>query len=297
VELGDWLNAPVELRGRGAGKPVGLALLGGFVDLRRMPSAPDRKSTGKDGGPLELRLDRLQVSQAIGFTNFRGDFTLAGGVSGSFTSAINGIGAVKGTVVPARYGSAIRLQSNDAGETLTAAKIFAAARGGTLDVQLTPRATPGHYDGSARIRNVRVRNASVLTELLNAISVVGLLEQMMDQGLVFNEADAEFLLTPDAVEVRRGSAIGASLGVSMAGVYQSGSGRLAMQGVVSPIYLLNGIGALFTRRGEGVFGFNYSLRGTAEDPKIDVNPLSILTPGMFREIFRASPPVIQGNGG
>jgi hypothetical protein len=69
-----------------------------------------------------------------------------------------------------------------------------------------------------------------------------------------------------------------------------------MQGVVSPIYLLNGIGAMFTRRGEGVFGFNYTLRGTAEDPQIDVNPLSILTPGMFREIFRSGPPVLQGNG-
>ena len=296
VKLNDWLDAPVEIQGRGAGRAVGLAVLGGTVDLRRMPSSGTSKATGKTGSPLELRLDRLRVSESISFTGFRGDFSLAGGVNGSFTSAINGMGAVKGTVVPSRNGSAIRLQSNDAGETLTAAKIFASARGGSLDVQLTPRATPGHYDGTARIRNVRVRNASVLTELLNAISVVGLLEQMTDSGLVFNEADGEFLLTPEAVEVRRGSAIGASLGVSMAGVYQSGSGRLSMQGVVSPIYLLNGIGALFTRRGEGVFGFNYTLRGTADDPQIDVNPLSILTPGMFREIFRSGPPVLKGSG-
>lgn len=296
VELGDWLDGPVEIRGRGAGRAVGLAVLGGSVDLRRMPAAADRKSAAKGGSPLDLRLDQLRVSDSISLTSFRGDFSLAGGVNGSFISAINGMGTVKGTVVPSRHGSAIRLQSNDAGQTLTAAKIFSSARGGSLDVQLTPRATPGHYDGTARIRNVRVRNASVLAELLNAISVVGLLEQMMDSGLVFNEADGEFLLTPDAVEVRRGSAIGASLGVSMAGVYQSKSGRLAMQGVVSPIYLLNGIGAMFTRRGEGVFGFNYTLRGTAEDPQIDVNPLSILTPGMFREIFRSGPPVLQGNG-
>ena len=267
-----------------------------------MPSAADRKATGKGGSPLELRLDALRVSQSISFTNFRGDFSLSGGVNGSFTAGINGTGAVQGTVVPSRHGSAIRLQSDDAGQTLTAARIFSSARGGSLDVQLTPRETPGHYDGTARIRNVRVRNASVLTELLNAISVVGLLEQMTNSGLVFNEADGEFLLTPDAVEVRRGSAIGASLGVSMAGVYQSGSGRLSMQGVVSPIYLLNGIGAMFTRRGEGVFGFNYTLRGTAEDPKIDVNPLSIFTPGMFRVMFRGGPPVLdkpetQGSGG
>ena len=104
-----------------------------------------------------------------------------------------------------------------------------------------------------------------------------------------------------AVQVHRGSAIGASLGVSMAGVYQSGNGALSMQGVVSPVYMLNGIGAMFTRRGEGVFGFNYTLRGTADDPLVEVNPLSILTPGMFREIFRAAPPVLapetEGSGG
>ncbi len=297
VQLDDWLDAPVEIRGRGAGRAVGLAVLGGSVDMRQMPAASDRKASGKGGSPLELRLDRLRVSESISFTNFRGDFSLAGGVNGSFNAAINGASAVKGTVVPARHGSAIRLQSDDAGATLTAAKIFGSARGGSLDLQLTPRPTAGHYDGTVRIRNVRVRNASVLAELLNAISVVGLLEQMLDSGLVFNEAEGEFLLTPEAVEVRRGSAIGASLGVSMAGVYQSGSGKLAMQGVVSPIYILNGIGAFLTRRGEGVFGFNYALRGTSMDPKVEVNPLSILTPGMFRDIFRGGPPVLQGNGG
>jgi hypothetical protein len=66
-----------------------------------------------------------------------------------------------------------------------------------------------------------------------------------------------------------------------------------MQGVISPIYLLNGIGALFTRKGEGLFGFNYRLQGNAKDPKVSINPLSILTPGMFREIFRAAPPKLE----
>ena len=31
-------------------------------------------------------------------------------------------------------------------------------------------------------------------------------------------------------------------------------------------------------------------RGTAAAPKVTINPLSILTPGMFREIFRRTPP-------
>jgi hypothetical protein len=50
---------------------------------------------------------------------------------------------------------------------------------------------------------------------------------------------------------------------------------------------------VLTRRGEGLFGFNYRLRGTADDPQVSVNPLSILTPGMFRDIFRRPPPVLE----
>ena len=66
-----------------------------------------------------------------------------------------------------------------------------------------------------------------------------------------------------------------------------------MQGVISPIYMLNGIGAALTREGEGLFGFSYRLGGSSDDPSVSVNPLSILTPGMFREIFRRPVPRLQ----
>ena len=297
VQLDDWLDAAVEIRGRGRGRPVGLAVTGGTVDLRGMPGADRRKGSGKSGSPLELRLDELRVSSNIAFTRFRGDFNLAGGLNGRFIAGINGKSAVQGTVIPSKYGSAVRLLSDNAGATLAAANIFSSARNGSLDLALTPRATAGQYDGVAKLRDVRVRNTSVLADLLNAISVIGILEQLQGGGLVFSDAEGEFLLTPNAVELRRGSAIGASLGISMAGVYQSGSGQLKMQGVISPIYLLNGIGAVFTRRGEGLFGFNYTLRGTAEEPEIGVNPLSIITPGMFRDLFRSPAPVLKESGG
>lgn len=301
VKLNNWLDASVEITGRGKGRDVGLAITGGSVDMRRMPGPGARKSSGAGGGPLSLALDRLTVSSGIDFTRFRGDFSQTGGLNGDFTALVNGKGAVRGTVVPSRQGSAVRLRSDDAGAVLASAGVFASARGGTLDLRLTPRNQDGDYDGVANLRNIRVRDASVLAELLSAVSIIGLLEQLNGEGIVFNQADADFLLTPNAVQVIRGSAVGASLGVSMAGVYESGSGKLAMQGVISPLYLLNGIGAVITKRGEGLFGFNYQLRGTADDPQIDVNPLSILTPGLFREIFRSPPPVLapksEGSGG
>lgn len=288
VTLNDWLDGTVELKGRGAGKPVGIALRGGSVDIRKIPGADKRgtSASGQASGPLRLDLDRLIVTSSIALTRFRGNFGLNGGFNGEFAAKMNGGPDVTGVAVPSRHGTAVRLMSQDAGGTVAAAGLFASARGGKLDLTLTPRQTPGHYDGRLTINDVRVRNASVLAELLNAISVVGLLEQLNGQGLVFNVVEGDFLLTPQAVDLRRGSAIGASLGVSMAGLYTTATGQLAMQGVVSPVYLLNGVGAVLTKRGEGLFGFNYTLSGTADAPQVGVNPLSILTPGMFRSLFR-----------
>ena len=80
------------------------------------------------------------------------------------------------------------------------------------------------------------------------------------------------------------------MGLSMDGTYDVAGSVLDMQGVISPLFLLNGIGSIFTRKGEGLIGFNYRLRGPAQDPRVQINPLSALTPGMFREIFRAPAP-------
>lgn len=294
VTLNRWLDAPVDLVGRGAGRAPDIVLNGGSVDLRLF-DAPGGTSRGAQAasGKLVVALDKLVVTDGIQLTGFRGDFSQSGGINGAFRASVNGAAPVVGTVIPSRNGTAVRVQSNDAGRVLAAAGLFKTVGGGTLDLQLTPRATKGHYDGAAQMRNLRVRGASALAELLSAISVVGLLEQLNGEGILFSEASTEFILTPQAVEITRGSATGASLGVSVAGLYGTQTKRLALQGVVSPVYLINGIGAALTRRGEGVFGFNYALGGTSDAPDVSVNPLSILTPGMFREIFRAPAPVLK----
>lgn len=286
MAVGEWLDATAAIT------PAGARLTGGTLDLRRLPGGQD----AGDGRPFGMTLDRLRVTDTITLDGFRGDFSPRGGLSGRFRATVNGTAAVEGTVVPIAGASAVRIRSDDAGAVLAAAGVFQAARGGALDLTLVPQAGRGVYDGRATISNVRVRNASVLAALLNAISVIGLLEQLYGTGIVFSDVDVDFRLTPDAVEITRGAAIGASLGVSIAGVYDPGTGQMDVQGVISPVYLLNGFGAIFSRAGEGLFGFNYRLTGPAASPAIAVNPLSILTPGMFREIFRRAPPTIAGSG-
>lgn len=289
VRLNGWLDAPVTLTGRGKGRDPAIALTGGTVDLRKSPLTKGG-SSGTGGSPIKVALNNLVVSSGITLTGVRGDLAPTGGMSGSLSGTVKGGAQVRISLVPAAKGTAIRVRSKDAGGVLRGAGVFEKSNGGSLDLTLTPRGPPGDYDGVLSIKRTRVKGAPALAELLSAISVVGILEMLDGEGLVFSDVSAEFRLTPAALEVRRGSAVGASLGISMAGLYTFADNNMKMQGVISPIYILNGVGALVSRRGEGLFGFNYSLTGNADNPRVGVNPLSLLTPGIFRELFRARPP-------
>ena len=293
VSLGGWLDGAVDITGRGGNRAVGLAVRSGTIDIRQFPSS--RGSSGSaDGSPISVKLDSLRITDGISLRGFAGDFTLKGGFNGGFAGSVNGKALLTGTVVPSTNGPAVRIQADDAGAVMKAAGLFTSAHGGLLDLSLVPRVKSGDYDGQAKITNLRVKYGSVMADLLSAISIIGLLDQLNGDGIVFNNAQAEFLMTPTAIDVQKGSAVGASMGVSLQGLYHSDTTQLDLSGVVSPIYLLNGIGSILTRKGEGLFGFAYRLKGTADAPDVQVNPLSILTPGMFRDLFRAPPPTLEG---
>jgi len=289
VRAGNWLDAAVTLRGRGAGRAPAVAISSGRADLRGLP----RGDGGGGGAPMTLALDRLTVTPTLALTGLRAELTGAG--TGTFRGEVNGATPVTGELRPSAQGRpALRIASADAGGVLRAADFFERARGGALRLDLVPRAQQGHYTGALRIEDVRVQDASALGAILNTISVVGLVDQLNGAGLQFREVEAEFVLTPNAVQVTRSSATGPSLGITVEGLYDMARKQIDVQGVLSPAYAFNAIGQLFgTRRGEGLVGLTYTMRGAADAPQIAVNPLSALTPGMFREIFRAPPPRLE----
>lgn len=294
VRLAGWLDAPIELIGRGRGATPSVKLSGGLIDTRKTTFGSGSGATAGSGGSLTVALDRLIVSDGITLTGFRGKFTRKRGFTGEFTARVNGKAPVSGVVVPSKGGSSFRIKSKDAGAVFLASGVLETVRGGTMDLTLVPRkGYEGQYDGRLSGEKIRVKGAPAMADLLGAISGVGLLEQLNGQGIVFSNYQVRFRLTPRQVIITSGSAVGASMGVSLDGVYNLAASTLNIQGVLSPIYFLNGIGQIFTRKGEGLFGFNYKMTGKAADPKVSVNPFSILTPGMFRELFKRPPPKVE----
>ncbi|WP_295315623.1 hypothetical protein [Roseobacter sp.] len=289
VRIGGWFDAPVVISGRGEGVPVGITVNGGSLDLRRAGFA---KSSGDaPRAPLSVRLDTLQVSDAIAVRDLSGSFTTGGsGLSGDFTGTVNGAAAVSGEMIPRGGRSAVRITAADAGAVVAAAGVLKQGRGGKLELVLTPVGTGGAFDGTLKVTDISVVDAPTMAALLNAVSIVGLVNEIGGDGIYFSQVDADFRLAPSRITLREASAVGSSIGLSMDGVFVPDTGQIAMQGVISPVYLLNSIGSVFTRKGEGLFGFNYSIRGTTAAPQVSVNPLTALTPGGIRDLFRAPKP-------
>ncbi|MHA6323589.1 YhdP family protein [Roseivivax sp. CAU 1753] len=298
VSLGGWFDGAVTLAARGAGRVPAITVTGGRLDLRRATFGTN--GSGGDGGggggaiPLSVALDQLTVTEGIVFEGLRGDFQVAGGLNGTFQTGLRGRSvALTGIAVPRNGGTAIRLQSDNAGAVLEATGLFRNVDDGSMDLSLVPvRGVQGTYDGRVSVRDARLRDAPALGAMLDAVSIVGILDQLEGPGIFFSEVEAEFRLTPAQLILRRSSATGPSMGISMDGYINLASKTLDLQGVFSPIYFLNAVGEVLTRRGEGLFGFNFTINGTADQPRVAVNPLSVFTPGMFREIFRRPAPEV-----
>ena len=287
LRLDDWLDVQASLTGQDPGQPPKLAITGGRVDLGRASFGAG--ATGQGGG-MDVALDRLQLTPGLALAPMQGVLSTGAGLSGRFRGRLNGQARIDGQIQPQNGRSAIRIQSADAGAVLAAAGILNKAEGGQLDLALVPQGAAPGYLGQLTIRDVSLLDAPVIAALLNAVSVVGLLDELGGKGIAFSTVSADFALNRDELRVTKASAVGPSIGLSMDGILNLKTAQLAMQGVLSPVYLINGIGSVLTREGEGVIGFNYELTGPAKAPVVTVNPLSALAPSIFRQIFRKPAP-------
>lgn len=279
LSVGAWLSGTALRLDPTSGA---VRLEGGTLDLRGMPAGGP--GTGP-GAPLRLDLDAVRLTDRLTLRGVTADLRgSAAGLEGRFSGQL-GPGAPLSGQIDA---GGLHLHSDAAGPVLMAAGVLDRARGGQLDLTLAPGSPL--REGQLRISDLRVEADEGLVALLNAASIVGLIEQLGGPGLLFNTIEARFRLGAAQIDLLEASGTGPSLGISAEGVYDIAEDRLDLGGVVSPVYVLNGLGGVFSRRGEGLFGATWRMRGPARAPQTEVNPLALIAPGPFRDLFRPRRP-------
>jgi len=173
-------------------------------------------------------------------------------------------------------------------------------RGGTATAKGTwyPGA-PGRAELKLHMEHFKLVNMPVMARLLSSVgSLQGLADMMNGEGIGFTDLEAPLELTDGRIKLGDCKMNGPSLGLTAKGHIDLSTGALAIDGVVVPSYGLNSmlsgvpvLGRLLTsRKGEGVVGITYSVKGPAEAARVGVNPLSALTPGILRRIFEPFAP-------
>ncbi len=193
---------------------------------------------------------------------------------------------------------AFRLEADDAGATLAAFNIYDDIRGGRIVAYAIPEggAYRGDLEGEAFLYDFKVVNAPVLAKLLSSMSLIGIGNLLGGEGLTFTKLETEFRWhfkeEGNILAFKEGRTSGNSLGLTFEGKYNQGSKEININGTIVPISMINGfisniplIGQILTGGSGGVFAATYKVEGKASNPKVVVNPLAVLAPGIIRKII------------
>lgn len=193
----------------------------------------------------------------------------------------------------------LSIASNDAGTALKTLDLYDNILGGVFDLKAA-YTRPGKgapLEGVAKVTDYAMIDAPAFTKLIGIMSLTGVLDALQGEGLNFDVLEAPFKLEDGVLTLTQARASGPSLGVTASGRVDMDKRALDLKGTVVPAYAINAllgkiplIGELFTgsEKGGGLFAATYTMKGQGEGVDITVNPLSVLAPGVLRNIFTGS---------
>lgn len=190
----------------------------------------------------------------------------------------------------------VRAQFPDASQAARAFLGVNSLQGGALTMTGTLHLPDqeGSYVGRVEVTDFKVKEAPILAQLLSLGSLTGLFNTLSGEGLAFENFDFPFQLSDGVMTFREARIYGPSLGMTGAGFVDLSNQTVDLDGALVPAYTANSllgdlplIGDLLVgKEGEGIFALSYQVAGPFEATQITVNPLSALTPGFLRGIFR-----------
>ncbi|MEP1231178.1 MAG: AsmA-like C-terminal domain-containing protein [Litorimonas sp.] len=295
------MNAAVQLKPDAESQRFSLFVEGEYLDLSPWVSASltARNSSAIDVPVLmTASMDRLTLKDDYVISNAKFLFAHSGvSLTGLRLGGSTEDGEFKAEVVSDQNDKTrlVTVRIPNASKAASAFLGLTNMEGGTLNIaaKLPPIDTEGATVGNAEITAFKLNQAPFLAQILSLASLTGLVDTLGGDGLSFDRFEAPFTLSDNLLQIRGARVYGPALGMTGEGDIQLDTRALDFDGTVVPAYAANTIlgdipvlGSLLGKKGEGVFALNYAVRGPFEKVQISVNPLSALTPGFLRGIFR-----------
>lgn len=250
----------------------------------------------------------VEIDTIVGFTdtNLKNvQFSLKR--RGDKVVALQASGALSDSGVPVN--AEIRMQngtrmlhasSADAGSAFRLIGFYPNMRGGNgvLDVNLDGRGA-AEKTGRLRASQFTILGDPVVSEVLQGSEEVRKANRkIVREQVEFDHLDVPFSLGHGQVVLGDSTINGPLLGARLNGKVDYNKQTVFLEGTYVPLYGLNSIpnsipiiGEILSggRTGDGLFGITFQVQGPMGRPLVVVNPLSVLTPGLFRQIWETAP--------
>jgi hypothetical protein len=195
-----------------------------------------------------------------------------------------------GRVSVVRQGNRLNVNVPNLGQLLQSFGFYEKLKGGTLFGTLVYR-TPNVASGELKLNDFELRNPPTMMKILGLLS----LEQLVAGTDTTKFANGKLPLTvsDDSFALRSAHFSGPSMDLRLDGRYLRGTGELDFNGSLAPAIPFNRLvakvpllGTLLTGSQDGLVVADFRLSGPSGDPQVSVRPLSILTPGLLKDLFR-----------
>ncbi|MCP8882373.1 DUF3971 domain-containing protein [Devosia sp. XJ19-1] len=200
--------------------------------------------------------------------------------------------AISITTNPAPNGRTLSMAFNDAGTVLRLLGIYSQLAGGAGSLVMTTDRSIDAEAGRLVLRNFAIVDEGNVVQVLgnHTDSRAAIASR---NRLDFRAGEVDFVRRSDRVEVTDAVLAGDTVGGTMRGFIYTDRRQYDLTGTYVPLFGLNNIfqqlpilGPLLGGRdGEGLVGVTFAVRGPLDNPQFLVNPLSLLAPGIFREMF------------
>ena len=196
-------------------------------------------------------------------------------------------------------GRTMRMTSADAGAILRFLDIYEHMEGGRIELALKGGAD-GPMTGQVDARDFVLVNEPRLSSIVSTTPPGG--DRSLNQAVKRDIDTSRVSFQQCYSRIEKGSGYlrlsdgvlrGPVVGATFQGMLYDPKGNMDMTGTFMPAYGLNRIfgeipiiGVLLGNgRDRGLIGVTFKLEGDADSPGVQINPLSVIAPGIFRSIF------------
>jgi hypothetical protein len=290
-------------RGKGG---LDINVNGNAADMRPILARLKSQGNGAAGGrtldaTIRAKIDRVSGFNDESLVNFTMNLSVDNGrlMSANVSGVTRSGQAVVGELSKSGPGGAIRLTGGDAGAVARFADIYRHMKGGLLNLSLRG-GDDEIWEGSIDIRRFAIVNEKKLQSIVSTPtgrggeSLNSAVKRDIDASSQnFQRGFAHLVVRHGTVTVENGVVRGDQVGATFQGTIKDASGNIDMTGTFMPAYGLNRLFAevpivgflLGNGTDRGLIGITFKLSGEFDSPSLTINPLSIIAPGVFRQIF------------